>query len=79
MNGVLIYEGDIIREKPEWNDDEDWFLYQVQWAEAYSGLQWCAVDANTRQYNYYGGLPFLEHTAVVGNIHENPELMENNT
>jgi len=75
-NGVEIYEGDILG-YPEILDDPS--LYEVQWAKAYSGEQWC--EFTIRNYagkdvkpdepdDFYGGISQTEYKKVVGNIFE---------
>jgi uncharacterized phage protein (TIGR01671 family) len=75
-NGVEIYEGDILG-YPEFFDDRS--LYEVRWAEAHSGYQWCEfrmqnMNGNsiqdTKPDNYYGGISQNNYKIVVGNIFE---------
>ena len=67
-NGKLIYEGDILRRKDsagrvvEWDDNELTFLFTTLDGEASMPLA---------RYN----IQKLE-LEIVGNIHENPELLE---
>lgn len=63
-NGKEIYEGDIVQGIEKWDidliDDFNSFIYQVLYSESHSGL---------------GGFT-REDIEIIGNIHENPELLE---
>lgn len=68
-NGKLIYEGDIIRGVWEKVKVE----YVVKWDEY--GAQFVLEvlnDDGSADFNILG----LEHLEIIGNIHENPELLE---
>lgn len=65
-NGVEIYEGDIIKN----SYDE---IYTVKWFDAAFYLE--------EKYNGgfdYSELYFEDNKKVIGNIYENPELLEDN-
>lgn len=75
-NGVEIYEGDILG-YPESLDDKT--LYEIRWARAYSGEQWCEFRIqnisgdsiqDTEPHDYYGGISQNDYKIVVGNIFE---------
>ena len=75
-NGKDIYEGDILG-YPESLDDKT--LYEIRWAKAYSGEQWCEFRIqningdsiqDTEPYDYYGGISQNDYKIVVGNIFE---------
>jgi hypothetical protein len=69
-NGKEIYEGDIIKAR-DW--DGDWGKYRIKWKQSH-----CAFEAfecrKHGKWNWtlqgFGGIE------VIGNIHENPELLE---
>ena len=60
VNGVEIYEGDIV-------ECDEHFYYEISWSEKYHA--WNASEC--------GGLTDLpKEIKVIGNIHQNPELLE---
>jgi uncharacterized phage protein (TIGR01671 family) len=72
-NGKEIYEGDILR----WRDSRE---LEIRWGSVgwvfYSDLfrSWNRPDGDTcNEYNTYG---YLQHSEIIGNIYENPELLE---
>ena len=65
-NGKDIYEGDIVKYSPSG-------LYQVKWQEEKTGF-YPFIDDNDSLYHTNGiGSSNVE---VIGNIYENPELLE---
>lgn len=75
MNGVEIYEGDIIGYPEDRNDKT---MMEIRWAKAYSGEQWCEFeiqDCNGKGVkaagpsDFYGGV-HPDYMIVVGNIFE---------
>ncbi len=74
-NGVEIYEGDILGYPKSLQDGT---LFEVRWARAYSGEQWCEFRIrningdnvqDTEPSDFYGGV-HPEYMIVVGNIFE---------
>jgi len=65
-NGVKIFEGDIVR----WiSSDMDTMIDKVQWLG--SGL--CLRNSKNTVAEYLG---YDEKLEIIGNIHDNPELLE---
>ena len=74
-NESEIYEGDILG-YPE--SLQDGTLFEVRWARAYSGEQWCEFEIRNRKGQYvpggklsdfYGGV-HPDYKVVIGNIFE---------
>jgi hypothetical protein len=64
-NGKEIYEGDIV-------DDGYSRICKIRWSEKYAGFK--AVNEND---GYGTNIWFVsKYGEVIGNIHENPELLE---
>ena len=64
-NGKEIYEGDIVR------DYDEGFLYKVMFCEYHARFMFYDYLND----DYYDNQDIAEHE-VIGNIHENPELLE---
>ncbi|MCP4393038.1 MAG: hypothetical protein GY804_02040 [Alphaproteobacteria bacterium] len=60
INDHLIYEGDIVFDMDERS------IHKVIWCNG----SWC-LDCGAEQLEY-----FISNTKIIGNIHENPELLE---
>lgn len=76
-DGREVYEGDILGSIYHWSNKKK----SVAWAEAYSGWQWCLLDEDGDVDDFYGGLGgndemVIESLRVIGNIYENPELLQ---
>ncbi len=64
-NGVEIYERDILK-------DDKGKIYKIVWG---NDLLWLAIT-NEKSCNCYCPRGVSKRAEVVGNIHENPELLE---
>lgn len=66
-NGTEIYEGDVIKV------ERDGIIYRVEWIHGGFGLE---PRYNSPFYPILGNVELRERIEVIGNIHENPELLE---
>ena len=66
-NGTEIYEGDIVKVE---GDGE---IYRVEWIRSGFGLE---PRYNSPRYPVLGNVELRKKIEVIGNIHENPELLE---
>ena len=76
-NGDDIYEGDIV--KHQYFADEDFTLYKVVFGPRGHtetiGFHCVEVDGEAL-WSYYGGIPDdLRDITIIGNIHQNKELL----
>ena len=67
-NGKEIYEGDIMR--------FDAIDYEIYWSFDFSGWHNRRVDGEERFYGANSFEEVIKFGKVIGNIHENPELLE---
>ncbi|QHU90459.1 hypothetical protein GWK74_02930 [Candidatus Saccharibacteria bacterium oral taxon 488] len=66
-NGKEIYEGDVVKVE---GDGE---IYRVEWIRSGFGLE---PRYNSPRYPVLGNVELRKKIEVIGNIHENPELLE---
>ena len=66
-NGTEIYEGDVVKVE---GDGE---IYRVKWIRSGFGLE---PRYNSPRYPVLGNVELHRKIEVIGNIHENPELLE---
>ena len=66
-NGTEIYEGDVIKV------ERDGIIYRVEWIHGGFGLE---PRYNSPFCPRLGNVEVREKIEVIGNIHENPELLE---
>lgn len=67
-NGKEIYEGDIVR--------FDAISYEIYWSDDFSGWHNRRTDGGERIYGADGFEEVTRFGSVIGNIHENAELLE---
>lgn len=74
-NGKEIYEGDIVklvRKTPENKST----IYQVIWDSFCTGFDLDNLDCSKTDIGYLNEFTMEEDYEVIGNIHENPELLK---
>ena len=69
-NGVEIYEGDIVN----YHFVEDWSKMVCQWNG--DKAEFALYDPSDKHYWGVNAGDISERAEVIGNIHENPELIE---
>lgn len=75
-NGKEIYVGDIVRAE----DDGRYLVGPVEWNEDYAKCEviYSQITGNSFEFEGDDGYPVANSCEVIGNIHENPELLEGN-
>lgn len=72
-NGKETYEDDILRVY----DGERYFNIVVKWSEEAMAFMACYADGNQSPLSWFSGLLSKTHEVeVIGNIHDNPELLK---
>lgn len=73
-NKKEIYEGDIVRVYSK----DGTFNIVVKWSNDSMGFKACYVDGNQSPFSWFTNLLTYE-LEVIGNIHDNPELLKGDT
>lgn len=73
-NGVVIHEGDIVMS----DDGSRYLTGAVEWNEDYAKYEviYNQLTGNSFEFEGDDGYPVADLCEVIGNIHENPELLE---
>ena len=66
-NGVEIYEGDIVKGIKRTDNYENYYMFKVHYHNG------CFMFGNYNAHEYFNK---FTHKEVIGNIYENPELLE---
>lgn len=70
-NGRLIYEGDIVKRQSKYSENEKDVVLQVEWN--CKGARYITTD---KKHDTWIFSMFDYEYEILGNIHENPELLE---
>ena len=70
-NGLLIYEGDIVKRHLKYSEKEKDIILQVEWN--YKGGRYITTD---KKHDTWFFSMFEYEYEVIGNIHENQELLK---
>lgn len=77
-NGKKIYEGDIYRQNADFMDEDDLSKTQL-FVVSYEKISDCCVNGMGFNFGEHGCAIDFDDLEVVGNIHENPELLNTPT
>ena len=80
-NGKEIYEGDICKrildKKHRFIHDEEWFdLWLIEWLDSTCGFTTTCIEKGKELKRNSFSQRFTEMDEIIGNIYENPELLE---
>lgn len=70
-NGVKIFEGDVVKMVPDDNEEESW-LTEVKFEDGAFRVE---VNGCDYAYTAIGWIDDEVETQVIGNIHDNPEMV----
>ena len=75
-NGKLIFEGDIIEHRYKFFETQPEIVsrLEVLWEDEYSAFS--GFNNNKIRFSIGPGMRFLRDFEIIGNIYENPELLE---
>ena len=77
VNGKEMYEGDILRYRDPLADNyREYLIGQINWYKSTAGLVIQELKENARGGHYKTSWDFVVDPEVIGNIYENPELLE---
>lgn len=70
-DGIEIYEGDVLQNVD--NPLVDNLLFKIVWNEYYGAWFWWSLEGEAETDRFYQSI--AEDCEVIGNIHDNPEMM----
>ena len=74
-NGKEIYEGDIVKLTGKVAKNKG-TLYKVVWDNFLTGFDLISLERSKEDIGYLNEVEMEERYKVIGNIHENPELLK---